>query len=408
MYTNVDTLPEANMEADYFVEVFCKQRNHFGEHICGDVFRSKRIRAEDRIIAVLSDGMGHGVKANILATFTSSFALNFTEEHKDFEKIADIIMNTLPVNAENSLSYSTFTIVDIYLKGDVSILTYDSPEILIYRKQKQYFPRWTELVMDTEKNKGKRLKTCTFTPIKGDRILFCSDGVVQSGLGIMGNNTGWSTEKMNDYTLKVINGHNSISASELSSKIVNQAFKNDGYHAKDDISCATIYFRDPRKCILCSGPPLNNEDDAKYARLLHDFDGKKIVCGGTTADIISRELGIKIENDDTTGYDEELPPSFKMNTIDIVTEGILTLGKVIRILKNYHNLNFVMGNGPAEKIVEYLLQSDAVYFLVGTKINITNHGPDLEMELEVRRTLIKRLSRLLEDTYLKDVYIRYI
>ena len=101
------------MKKDFYIEINSHQRNHDGERICGDVFLSRYIREEDRVIAVLSDGMGHGVKANILATLTSTMALNFTREHKEVDRIAEIIMNTLPVCSERKISYSTFTITDI-------------------------------------------------------------------------------------------------------------------------------------------------------------------------------------------------------------------------------------------------------------------------------------------------------
>ena len=109
------------MYKDFYIEVNSQQRNHDGERICGDVFLNKYIKEEDRVIAVLSDGMGHGVKANVLATLTATMALNFTREHKEVDRIAEIIMNTLPVCSERMISYSTFTIVDIESSGSVNI-----------------------------------------------------------------------------------------------------------------------------------------------------------------------------------------------------------------------------------------------------------------------------------------------
>ena len=110
------------MNRNFFIEVNSQQRNHDGERICGDVFLYRSIKEENRVIAVLSDGMGHGVKANILATLTATMAINFTREHKEVDRIAEIIMNTLPVCSERKISYSTFTIVDIESSGRVNIL----------------------------------------------------------------------------------------------------------------------------------------------------------------------------------------------------------------------------------------------------------------------------------------------
>ena len=115
------------MDNRFYIEVNAELKFHHESRICGDVFLSRRINEENRIIAVLSDGMGHGVKANMLATLTATMALNFTLEHKEVNRIAEIIMNTLPVCSERKMSYSTFTIIDIEFDGKVRILEYDNP-----------------------------------------------------------------------------------------------------------------------------------------------------------------------------------------------------------------------------------------------------------------------------------------
>lgn len=406
---NIDRKKMFEENRDFYVEIFCEQKNHHNEHICGDVFRSKRIKSEDRIIAVLSDGLGHGVKANVLATFTTSFAINFTEEHKDFEKIADIIMNTLPVCAERKISYSTFTIVDIDLKGKIKILGYDNPDVMLFRYNMPMDDiKWEELEMTTEKNRGKILKTASFSPQKGDRIVFCSDGVSQSGLGSELFPFGWETENCKKYILKLITNDPYISAGDLSYKVVSQAFSKDRYIAKDDISCATIYFRDPRKCLICTGPPYNQENDPVYADIASHFKGTKIICGGTSSEIIARELNLKIREKTNAIQNTGLPPQYELKGFDMVTEGILTLSKINSILDKYNSFNFRLGYGPADKIVSALLNSDEVCFLVGTSINIIHQDPDLPMDLEIRRTVIGRIARKLDETFMKEVKIIYM
>lgn len=170
------------MKKDFYIEVNSQQKNHDGERICGDVFLNKYIKEEDRVIAVLSDGMGHGVKANILATLTATMALNFTREHKEIDRIAEIIMNTLPVCSERKIAYSTFTIVDIESSGKANILEYDNPHAIILRGNQEFDPSWKKVVLEKGKHSGQVLRTCTFMPEKEDRIIFCSDGVAQSGM----------------------------------------------------------------------------------------------------------------------------------------------------------------------------------------------------------------------------------
>jgi hypothetical protein len=393
-------------EEDFFIDINCQQKNQDGERICGDVFLMERIREENRIIAVLSDGMGHGVKANILATLTATMALNFTKEHKDFNTIAEIIMNTLPVCSVRKMSYSTFTIIDIEMNGKVSILEYDNPSAFICRGKKLLHPEWQCIILESEQNKGKELRVCTFNPEKGDRIIFCSDGVLQSGLGSKKFPFGWGHENVGHFIEDTLQKAPFISAQKIARKVLNMAIGNDSYKPKDDTSCASVYFREPRKLLIITGPPFEKSKDIELAMAVHHFEGKKIICGATTAEIVARELGLEIR-DSFDFYDQDLPPVSYIDGISLVTEGILTLGKVTNILYDY-NSNFIPGRGPADQIVELILESDEIHMIIGTRINIAHQDPTLPVELEIRRTVVKRIARLLEDKFLKEVKIDFI
>ncbi|MBG0859977.1 MAG: SpoIIE family protein phosphatase [Bacteroidales bacterium] len=394
------------MNKDFYIEVNSQQRNYDGERICGDVFLYRYIKEEDRVIAVLSDGMGHGVKANILATLTSTMALNFTQEHKEVDRIAEIIMNTLPVCSERKISYSTFTIVDIESSGKVTILEYDNPPAIILRGNRIFDPGWKKVILEKGKHSGKILKACSFMPLKEDRIIFCSDGVSQSGMGSEAYPFGWERDNIAAYAVTLVSGEASISAVMLAGKIVTMAHKNDSYKARDDISCAAIYFREPRKLLICTGPPYEKEKDKELAGKVEKYEGKVILCGGTTADIVARELNRTIV-DELIFEDPELPPESFLEGIDLVTEGILTLQKVNEILKSFSN-SVRLGNGPADKIVKLIMESDEIHFIIGTRINIAHQDPTLPVELEIRRTVVKRIARLLEDKWLKNVSFEYI
>lgn len=394
------------MTRDFYTEVNSQQRNHDGERICGDVFLYRYIKEEDRVIAVLSDGMGHGVKANILATLTATMALNFTQEHKEIDRIAEIIMNTLPVCSERKISYSTFTIVDIESSGRANILEYDNPATIILRENQIFDPQWKKVELQKGKHRGKVLRTCTLVPMKEDRIVICSDGVSQSGMGSENFPFGWERDNIATYAAKLVTGEPSISAMVLAGKIVTMAHKNDMYRAKDDISCATIYFRDPRKLMICTGPPYDKEKDRELALRISEYSGKVILCGGTTADIVARELKREII-DELIFEDPELPPESFIEGIDLVTEGILTLQKVNEILKSYNN-STRLKKGPADKIVKLVMESDEIHFIIGTRINIAHQDPTLPVDLEIRRTVVKRIARLLEEKWLKKVSFEYI
>jgi len=394
------------MNNKFYIEVHNAQKNCGEDRICGDVFLSRRIKEEKRTIIVLSDGMGHGVKANVLATLTATMALNFTLEHKEPEKIAEIIMNTLPVCSERKMSYATFTIVDIEDEGPVTILEYDNPQTVILRGNKALDPQWNCIIMQSERNAGKEIRTCSFYPQIEDRIILTSDGITQSGLGGEDSPFGWGTENMTSYALQLISTNEKISARRLSNKLVNMANKNDRYFSKDDTSCAVIYFREPRKLLVCTGPPYEEENDHELGNIVKEFNGKKIICGATTADIVARELGEEIE-DSFTFDDPELPPMSYMKGIDLVTEGILTLTKVTRLLKEFTSSSPV-GKGPADRIVNLFRESDEIHFIIGTRINIAHQDPSLPVDLEIRRTVVKRMAKILEEKFLKEVKIDYI
>jgi hypothetical protein len=315
-------------------------------------------------------------------------------------------MNTLPVCSERKISYSTFTIVDIESSGRVNILEYDNPSAVVLRGNKIFDPSWSNVILKKGKTSGKVLRRCTFVPVKEDRIIFCSDGVSQSGMGSEAFPFGWERDNIASYAERLVSSESSISAIMLAGKIVTMAHKNDNYKAKDDISCATIYFRDPRKLLLCTGPPYEKDKDKDLAERVSSYTGKVILCGGTTADIVARELGRTIV-DELIFEDPELPPESFLEGIDLVTEGILTLQKVNEILKTYNN-SVRLGKGPADKIVRLVMESDEIHFIIGTRINIAHQDPNLPVDLEIRRTVVKRIARLLEEKWLKKVSFEYI
>ena len=394
------------MGKDFYVEVNSQQRYFDGERISGDVFLYRYVKEEDRVITVLSDGMGHGVKANILATLTATMAINFTREHKDVDRIAEIIMNTLPVCSVRKISYSTFTIIDIESNGRTTILEYDNPSSIVLRGNTIFDPVWKTVKLERGKHAGKVLSKCTFYPLKEDRIIICSDGVTQSGMGSDKFPFGWEHENVANYAASLVISEPSISAVTLAGKIVTMAHKNDSYKARDDISCATIYFRDPRKLLICTGPPYEKDKDQELAARVNDFKGKVILAGGTTADIVARVLNRTIM-DELIFEDPDLPPESFIQGIDLVTEGILTLQKVNEILKTYNN-SVRLGKGPADKIVKLIMESDEIQFIVGTRINIAHQDPNLPVDLEIRRTVARRISRLLEEKWLKKVSLEFI
>jgi len=384
----------------YFIEIGHKSLQKRGQQVCGDVFLSRKLQEEGRTIAVLSDGLGSGIKANVLATMTASMALNFTMANQPVERTAQSIRSTLPVDEVRKINYSSFTIADIEFDGETSLIEYGNPQFLIFREDK--------CLKGPEINQGTvdEIGMSRFKAQKEDRIILFSDGVSQSGIGRADMPFGWDMEDVEAFITKRLKNNPQLSAQELAQHIVNQAYINDALAAQDDITCSVIYFRKPRNLLICTGPPYKMERDKTMAETVESFDGAKIICGGTTAQIISRELNREIEIDLNSG-DLELPPTSSIEGIDLVTEGILTIGKVAEWLE-HKSLQEINYKSPAGKLIHYLLAHDKINFLVGTRINDAHQDPALPVELEIRRNVIKKVARLLDEKYLKEVHIQFI
>ncbi|MCT4589766.1 MAG: serine/threonine-protein phosphatase [Carboxylicivirga sp.] len=390
----------------FYIEAELCQERKAMQNVCGDACESRKLKEEDRLITVLSDGLGSGVKANILATMTTSMALQFTAKNDPLEHTADFIMNTLPVDSKRQISYSTFSILDINCFGDANIVEFDNPPVLIYRdgafinlQAKQKKIKRSDALSATVHYSNLKLQ-------KEDRIIMVSDGITQSGMGSTRMPFGWGSEGLESFIRQAIDAQANISAKQLARKIMQRAKANDADRFKDDATCQVIYCREPRKLVMASGPPYYKNYDAVLAERLVNFCGKKIICGGTTSKIISRELNrdLQIELDN---YRPELPPVAQMQGIDLITEGILTLGKVSSILEQLNNTR-VKGDGPAEKMVKLLLDSDSILILAGTQINNAHQDPNLPVELEIRRNIIKKIASILEDKFLKTIEIEYL
>ncbi|MFO7938203.1 MAG: SpoIIE family protein phosphatase [Bacteroidales bacterium] len=384
----------------YFIEIGQKSLQKRGQEVCGDVFLSRKLQEEGRTIAVLSDGLGSGIKANVLATMTASMALNFTMANQPVERSAESIRNTLPVDEERKINYASFTIADIEYDGETSIIEYGNPQFLLFRGAEPL------AAGSIQQSKANEIELSRFIAQKEDRIILFSDGVSQSGIGRADMPFGWDMEDIQAFIAKRLHNNPQLSAQELAQHIVNQAYINDALAAQDDITCSVIYFRKPRNLLICTGPPYNMERDKTMAETVTHFPGAKIICGGTTAQIISRELERDIDIDLSSG-DLDLPPTSAIEGIDLVTEGILTIGKVAEWLEKM-NLRDINYKSPAGRLIHYLLANDKITFLVGTRINDAHQDPALPVELEIRRNVIKKVARLLDEKYLKEVHIQFI
>lgn len=388
---------------EVFIEVDCYQKNKAGNMVCGDSFMSRKLQDEGRIISVLSDGLGSGIKASVLSTMTVTMAMNYIAMNESILQTALSIINTLPQDMVRKISYSTFCIFDIDCFGNTKVIEYETPPVCLFRGGKLIDIPKEKLTVQRADLGDTFLWVSEFKLEKEDRLVCYSDGVSQSGMGSPTMPFGWD-QGVQAYLSALLEEQPEISAKEMAHKIVLRAERNDNYKLLDDTSCCVVYRRTPRNLLICTGPPYDEQKDRYLAEKVRDFQGKRVLCGGTTASIVSRELQrpLTVSLEMT---DKELPPVSYMEGIDLVTEGILTLSKVERLLAQG---NSEKKHGPAHELVALLQDSDKITFIVGTRINVAHQDPNLPVELEIRRNVVKKIKDLLEMKYLKDVEIIYL
>jgi hypothetical protein len=388
-----------------FIEVDSCQRAKHGQLISGDVFLSEKVKQEGRIVSVLSDGLGSGVKASVLASMTATMALKFAASAMDIRSSAEVIMDTLPICSVRKISYSTFTVVDMASTGATRIIEHGNPPFLLIRPKGELTVSKTEL--RPKRWEQRVINFSTFNVQREDRIIFFSDGITQAGMGEYRTPLGWGLPNVERYVREKIARYPYISARELSRILVAKAEEVDGLSAKDDITCGVVYFRSPRKLLVMTGAPFNRAHDLDLAKMAEHTSGRKVICGGTTANIISRLLNREIEIDMRQHLDPKVPPSARMEGFELVTEGTLTLGQVLRLLEEGFPPEDMKSNA-AVRLATMLLDSDIVKFAVGTRINEAHQDPNIPVELDLRRNIVKRIASLLETKYMKRVIIQYL
>ncbi|HAE40976.1 MAG TPA: stage II sporulation protein E [Candidatus Riflebacteria bacterium] len=387
----------SNMTA-CFIEIGHYQKAKAGQHSFGDVILKRFIKEEDRRVVVLSDGMGSGIKANVLASLTASMALNFVCEHKSIAEAYELIYNILPECSERKMGYATFTIVDMAGDGTVSLITYDNPLPFVLRRGEMLELDWQSVELASTRYAGKSVSIAKFTPEMDDRLFAFSDGISQSGLG---RTSEWGRDGAIAYSQKALRDCPAISARDLSEKIVNKAEMNDKSGLKDDASHLTVHFREPRRMLIATGAPANRERDFAFARRFAAATGSRVIAGGTTSELIARELELKF-SETMISFNDGLPPISQLADVDLVSEGVMTLSRVERLLRG-DEAAFRLQDGAAERMARLIFNADLVEFVVGTASNEFHY----DFQYKMRVQLVKDIAELIENRHLKKVTVEY-
>ena len=388
------------------VDVAYKSLNKFTEILCGD--KVELHQTGDSNIMILADGMGSGVKANILATLTSKILGTMFLNGATLEECVETIVETLPVCQVRQVAYSTFSILQVFHSGEAYLVEFDNPGCIFIRDGKLVpIPR------NIREIQNKKINEYRFKVQKGDALILMSDGTIHAGVGQI-LNFGWQWEDIADYALRQYRV--TISAARLAASISRACDELYQFRPGDDTTVAVMRIIDQKPVHLMTGPARNKDDDQNMvAQFMSGEEGtKRIVCGGTSANIVSRVTGKRL-NVSLDYQDPDIPPIAYMDGIELVTEGVLTLNRVIQLLRTYVKnetvtedffLELDKPNG-ASMVAKMLIEDcTELEMYVGRAINSAYQNPGIPFDLGIRQNLVEQLRKAVEDMG-KKVTVHY-
>lgn len=368
-----------------------KSINHEGEQLCGDHVDIIE-QSEDSTVIVLADGLGSGVKASILSTLTSKIISTMMSEGLSLEECVSTIAATLPICSVRGVAYSTFTIIHLINNTTAEFIQYDNPHIIMLRNYQNYEYPKTETNID-----GKKIYKSTVNLQENDIFIAMSDGCPHAGIGLAFN-FGWKREDITSFMESVSQA--GYTAKTLSTMLVDECNKQYGYHPGDDATACVVRIRKRVPMNILFGPPRNRDDCDRMMSLFFSKEGKHIVCGGTTSSIVAKYLGkplkasLKFERSD-------VPPIAEIEGVDLVTEGVITINKVIEYAKDTLGTNekydrWSLNRDGASMICRMLFEEATdINFFVGRAINPAHQNPDLPINFNIKMNLVEELTSCL-------------
>ncbi|MBB6062639.1 hypothetical protein HNP65_001077 [Thermosipho japonicus] len=364
-------------------EINYASKNKKGEWVCGDSIKIRR--NEEKCVVSVSDGLGSGVKANILSTLTATMATTMVFNNVPIKEVFTSIISTLPTCKVRRISYSTLaTCLMDYKKKRCTIFEYEFPLIFYFRDGELL-----NLKKIVKKVENKKLTISEIDIKIGDSIFLMTDGISQAGMGTDMYPFGFGEENI-IFELKNLL-KNKVEHENIVKHMIKLAKKLDRYSKGDDALIAGLKIREKRVLTIMVGPPEDERKDRLVVEKLLNSKGKKVICGGTTGQIVERITGKNIDVDVRT-ISKNSPPIGYMDGVDLVTEGIITLTQVFRY---YENQIEELGVG-AKKLIEMLEEADVINFLVGRAINPAHQNPLFTHDISLKFRLINDISKILE------------
>ena len=377
---------------DLCADIGYKSINHIGEQLCGDHVDILE-PDDDSSVVVLADGLGSGVKASILSTLTSKIISTMVAEGLSLTDCVETIAQTLPICSVRGVAYSTFTIMRLVENRDMELIQYDNPLTILLRDGKNYDYPKTEMSIG-----GKKIYRSVIKLQEDDIFIAMSDGCPHAGIGLA-YNFGWKREDIIEFMEAAAAG--GYTAKTLSTILIDEANKLYGGRPGDDATACVIRIRKRVPMNILFGPPRDRDDCNRMMSLFFAKEGKHIVCGGTTSSIAAKYLGKKVEAD-ISFVRSDIPPIAKIEGVDLVTEGVITVNRVVEYAKDAIGENklyekWSYGHDGASLICRMLFEEATdINFYVGRAVNPAHQNPDLPINFNIKMNLVSRLSECLK------------
>ena len=362
-------------------------RNKDGETLCGDQCILEW--ADDDATVILSDGLGSGVKANILSTLTSTMLTTMLKGDVPIEECVTTVAETLPMCKERKLAYATFTILQTN-GSRVRLIQYDNPSaVFVHDGAIAKYNYSVNFIQE------KELHESHLHFDVGDMLVLFSDGVSEAGRGVT-TDAGWARQDIEDFILR--NYTPNVSAQRVAASILSTVKTLDFDAMHDDTTIVVARLRERCPVNIMIGPPESKDDDLSTMRLFFGKEGKHIVCGGTTAKAVAEYLGVKVRTLPGSGT-EEVPPMSEIHGVDLATEGVVTINATMERIKAYladgmYTLELARMKDGASRLALILLEeATEINVLFGNAINLAQQDGDFGFERKLQ--LVQELRDML-------------
>jgi hypothetical protein len=135
--------------------------------------------------------------------------------------------------------------------------------------------------------------------------------------------------------------------------------------------------------------------------LFFSKEGKHIICGGTTSSIAAKFLRKPVKA--SLNFEaSDVPPIAEIEGVDLVTEGVITVNKVLEYAKDYlgenkHYEHWSFKRDGASLICRLLFEEATdINFYVGRAVNPAHQNPDLPINFNIKMNLVEELSKCLK------------